>query len=125
MKTFFKAQLSSLIATTVDFIVMILFVEFIHLHYSLAVVIGAIGGALTNFLINRNWSFEVRNKAIAKQSIKYLFVWLGSVLLNVLGVYALVGFFKMSYLLSKVTVSICVGLFFNYGLQRKYVFNPK
>ena len=125
MKIFFKAQISSLLASAVDFLLMICFVEILEVHYTLAVAVGAIGGALTNFMINRYWSFEVSDKPAQQQSYKYILVWIGSVLLNVSGVYLLTRFLKLDYIFSKIIVSVCVGLSFNYVLQKKYVFSPR
>lgn len=125
MKIFIKAQLSSLVATAVDFLTMIFFVEIFKIHYTFGVVFGAMAGALTNFLINRYWSFKVADKPVKEQSFKYFLVWTGSVLLNVSGVYLLTQFLKINYIFSKITVSIIVGLGFNYLLQKKYVFSTK
>jgi len=125
MRIFLKAQLSSLMATAIDFLVMICLVEVFKLHYTLGVIVGAMAGALTNFLVNRYWSFEVADKPVKQQSFKYLLVWTGSVLLNVSGVHFLTRIFKINYIISKIAVSIIVGLSFNYVLQKKYVFSTK
>lgn len=125
MRTFFKAQLSSLLATAVDFLTMVCLVELFGLHYSLAVVAGAVAGALSNFLVNRYWSFKVSDMPVKQQSLKYVVVWTGSVLLNVTGVYILTHFARLSYMLSKIIVAVLVGLGFNYVLQKKYVFSAR
>ncbi|PBQ32815.1 GtrA family protein [Sphingobacteriaceae bacterium] len=122
MKTFLKAQFSALIATGVDFLVMICLVEILEWHYTLAVFVGAIGGALTNFLVNRYWAFDLIEQPVKQQSLKYSLVWMGSVLLNVSGVYLMTQVFKVSYIFSKIMVAIIVGLSFNYLLQKNFVF---
>lgn len=123
MKTFLKAQLSSLIATAVDFTVSILLVEIFGLDYlAVSVAAGAVFGAITNFIINRYWTFEAKEKRVAKQSLRYLLVWAGSLLLNVSGTYSLNHFFNLQYVLAKISVAVIVGLTFNYILQKKYVF---
>ena len=125
MKIFLKAQLSSLMATAVDFLLMICFVEIFKVHFTAGVILGAMGGAMTNFLVNRYWSFEVTDKPVKEQSFKYILVWTGSVLLNVCGVYFVTNLLKISYVFSKIIVAIVVGLSFNYVLQKKYVFSTK
>jgi len=125
MKIFLKAQFSSLIATAVDFSVMIFFVEWLKVHYTIGVLSGAMAGALTNFVLNRNWAFNAIDRSIKEQSFKYVLVWTGSVLLNVSGVYVVTHFLKIKYFISKIIVSIAVGISFNYFLQKKYVFAAK
>lgn len=125
MKIFFKAQASSLVASLADLIVFICLAEILKIHYTVAIVFGAIAGAAINFLINRIWSFESTQQPVKQQSFKYLIVWVGSVLLNAAGTYLLTNFFKISYIVSKIGVAILVGLSFNYVLQKKYVFSVK
>jgi putative flippase GtrA len=125
MKPFLKAQLSSLLATAVDFLLMVACVEFVRMHYIAGVVVGAFGGAFTNFVINRHWSFAVANASLRVQALKYALVWTGSLLLNVFGVYLLTGLGGFSYILSKIIVAVSVGLGFNYLLQKQYVFGTK
>ncbi len=123
MVIFLKAQLSSLIATAADFLVTIYFVEVLGLSYTTATVNGAIGGAVTNFTINKFWSFNQENTGIKKQVLKYGIVWLGSISLNVIGSNLIIKIFNTSYVLSKIIVSIIVGMTFNYILQKYYVFS--
>ena len=122
MIVFLKAQLSSLVATAVDFGVTIFFVELLGVGYVTAAVNGAVAGAITNFLINKFWSFKRGNKRTAAQGIRYGLVWLGSISLNVGGSNLLITVFKMPYLLSKIITSVIIGITFNYTLQKHYVF---
>ncbi len=123
MKAFFKAQASSLLATAVDFITTAGFVELANWHYTLAVIMGAVAGALANFLINRYWAFDAGAQSARQQGYRYALVWLGSLLLNVCGVYVFTRFLKLHYLFAKMLVATMVGLGFNYLLQKEYVFN--
>lgn len=125
MKLFFRAQLSSLLATAIDFIMMVLAVEAFHLHYTVAVVMGAISGAAANFTVNRYWSFGAAKTSFRQQGIRYVLVWAGSVLLNVSGVYLLTHFLEVPYLLSRIVIAVLVGLTFNYLLQKQFVFAAK
>ena len=125
MKSFLKAQLSSLLATAADFSLMVFFVEIVRLHYTQAVVIGALGGALTNFVINRYWSFHAAQASFRRQSLRYALVWTGSLLLNVSGVYLFAEFMGLGYLVSRIIAAVSVGLGFNFVLQKQYVFNAK
>lgn len=123
MKIFFKAQLSSLLATAVDFTVTIFGHNILQLYYMFAVFNGAIAGALTNFFLNRHWSFSAEKENVAQQGAKYVLVWFGSLLLNLGGVYLLTEFGGVKYIISKILIAVLVGISFNYLLQKKYVFN--
>ncbi len=121
MIIFLKAQLSSCIATIVDFSFTICLIEGIAFHYIMATALGAIAGAVTNFTINKYWSFG-KKKNVRKQAVRYLFVWLGSITLNVTGSSLFLNVFAMPYTFSKMVVAFLVGFTFNYMLQKYYVF---
>jgi putative flippase GtrA len=122
MKTFFKAQFSSLAATFVDFVTTLFLVEILCLSYVPALVCGGIAGAMTNFMINRYWSFRAADRPLKKQGYRYSIVWIGSLVLNVTGTFLLTEAFSMRYIVAKLIVAVVVGLTFNYILQKKYVF---
>ena len=125
MRIFIRSQISSLIATLLDFMVTVACVEWLHLYYLLAGVMGAIAGALCNFLINKFWSFNVGRPNMRKQGARYLLVWLGSIGLNILGLYFFTRFIGFDYVVSKVVSAIIVGLCFNFILQKKFVFKTQ
>jgi putative flippase GtrA len=125
MQQFFRAQITSLISTLVDFALTYFLVEICHQYYMLAVAAGAVAGAIVNFSINRFWSFEATDHTIRTQGFKYALVWMGSLLLNLSGTYILTQFFSMNYLVSKIMTAVAVGLGFNYTLQKYYVFATK
>lgn len=124
MKIFLRTQLSSLLATSVDLAFTVALIEIVNFKYLIATTIGAIAGAVTNFLINKYWSFKMNdNKGLKKEGVKYLLVWFGSIFLNVLGSNAIMKLLNLPYLVSKISVSLIVGIGFNYTLQKKYVFS--
>ncbi|MEO8761176.1 MAG: GtrA family protein [Bacteroidia bacterium] len=125
MISFLKAQLNSIISTAVDFLVMIVLVEFFSIYYIAAVVAGAIAGAMTNFILGRVWVFQAKNESVKEQILKYSLVWTGSLLLNICGVYFFTDILKVKYIISKIITSITVGVSFNYILQKRFVFSVK
>ena len=125
MLLFFRAQASSLIATLVDFFTTLILVELFMQHYLMASVLGAIAGAVTNFMINRQWAFNATEESVRKQSMRYVLVWTGSLMLNTSGLYLLTYFLNIKYIIYKIIVSLIVGIGFNYVLQKKYVFPAK
>ena len=123
MKTLFRAIVSALISTVVDFGSLSFYVEVLHGFYPVGVALGAFLGAVTNFLINRYWSFEGAHRdPVQGQMWRYLVVSAGSLALNTLGVYAVTEGFGLFYMKSKVVVALAVGLGFNYPLQKYSVY---
>ena len=122
MATFIKAQAASLTATVVDFAVTIILKEWFQCWYLLASVLGTLSGGIVNFTMNRRWVFNARDKKIHFQAIKYLLVWVGNLVLVSAGVFILTNYGGFSYLVSKITVSLIVGILYNYVLQKGFVF---
>lgn len=121
-QSFGRAQVSSIAATIVDFGTLFASVEILHVWYVLGVALGASLGAVTNFLLGRHWSFKATQDEVAGQAARYALVSGGSLLLNTVGVYAITEGFGLKYGFSKVLTSLLVGVFFNFPLQRRYVF---
>ena len=122
MSTFIKAQASSIIATFFDFLTTIVCKEFFYLWYVIASLLGTIVGGTTNFALGRNWVFNRREKKIPLQVVKYFIIWNGNLLLSTLGVFIVTHYLGFSYIISKVIVSVTVGVSYNYLLQKKFVF---
>ncbi|PSK95014.1 GtrA family protein [Taibaiella chishuiensis] len=122
MFTFLKAQVSSLLSTAVDFLITILLKELFGVWYLAASVTGTICGGITNFLLGRTWVFASKQKAAGPQALKYGLVWTGNLLLNAGGMYLFTDTFGFKYWISKVSVSLIVGIGYNYVLQKFFVF---
>ncbi len=125
MLRYFKAQASSLTATAVDFLVTLLVANFFGSWYLTASIIGTVCGGMVNFYINRFWVFDAASKALKWQALKYILVWVGNLILVTLGVYFFTHFFNINYMLSKVFVSISVGISYNYYMQKLFIFSVK
>ncbi len=122
MKTFSKATASALAATVADFGSLTFSVQVLHVFYPYGVAIGAFLGALVNFVINRHWAFEAHEQPLPGQALRYAVVSTGSLLLNTFGVYLVTEKFALFYLASKIVIAIGVGVFFNYPLQKYFVY---
>lgn len=121
-KSFGRAQVASFAATVVDFGVLFLATEVGRVWYVYSTGFGAFLGAVTNFVLNRHWSFEVAHVEWGPQAGRYAVVSAGSLGLNMLGVYIFTDGFGLKYGLSKAVTAILVGLLFNFPLHRRYVF---
>jgi len=122
MSTFLKAQASSIIATLFDFLTTIVCKEFFYFWYVIASLLGTIVGGTTNFVLGRNWVFNRKGKKMPRQIVKYLIIWNGNLLLSTLGVFIVTHYLGLSYIISKIIVSVIVGVSYNYLLQKKFVF---
>jgi putative flippase GtrA len=122
---FFKFQVTSFTASLVDFLMTVLLVELTGLWYLIANIIGVVSGGVTNFFLNKSWTFRSKNVLVHKQAFRYLHVWTGSLLLNTSGMYVLTSMLNIDYIISKIFVSFAVGLGFNFPMQKKYVFADK
>ena len=119
---YLRSQLVALLATAVDFAVMVALVEGLQLHYLAATALGALSGGVTAFLGNRHYSFLASHGRFAPQSLRYALVWIGSITLNVVLVYAMTDGAALPYTWSKVLTAVVVGAGFNFPLHRWYVF---
>ena len=123
---FGKSQVSAMVATAMDFLVLLALVEIFSWHYALGVALGAFAGGVVNFLMNRHWSFatsEKRNRAAVFFQVKrYAMVWGGSLFWNTALVVVLTELLDWVYIIAKVVVVAGVALAWNYPLHRYWVF---
>lgn len=117
-----RAQAASFGATGVDFGMLFFATEVLGVFYVVSTGLGAVLGAITNFLLNRYWSFEATHVSWGPQAYRYGLVSAGSLALNMLGVYSFTAGIGLKYGLSKVVTALLVGLLFNFPLHRRYVF---
>jgi membrane protein YqaA with SNARE-associated domain len=122
MTTFYKANLSSLTASFCDYLVTIIFKQFLQFDAVLASILGTIFGGVINFLIGRHWVFRSTNAPFFHQGKRYLLTWAGNLILNALGVFLLIRVGGVHYIIAKVATSITVAVAYNYPIQKKYVF---
>ena len=119
---YLRSQLVALLATAVDFALLVALVEGLHVHYVAATALGAISGGVTAFVGNRHYSFVAGHGRVGPQSLRYALVWLGSLTLNCVLVWAMTEGAAVPYTWSKVLTAIAVGAGFNFPLHRWYVF---
>ncbi len=120
-----RSQIAAIAATILDFGTLVGLVQWFGVWYVAATAWGAFNGAVTNFWINRQWSFEAIHAHWGPQGVRYILVSVGSLGLNTLGVYAFTDGLGFHYSISKLFIAVGVGLLFNYPLHRYYVFRPQ
>jgi putative flippase GtrA len=122
LASFSRSQVASAAATLADYAVLFGLTELAGVWYVAATAIGAGVGAVTNFLLNRHWSFRAGHLDFRRQARRYAAVSAGSLALNAGGVWALTEWTRIHYSIPVFAVSLAVGFLFNFPLHRHYVF---
>ena len=143
---FLRAQFSSQLASITDFSVTIILANTIITrslagegYYVYATFIGALCGGCVNCMINYKWTFKSSSVKKRYVAIKYVLVWVGSLILNIYGTYlstellktwvALQDFlghlFDNVFIVCKLIVSLLVGFLWNYNMQRLFVYRNR
>lgn len=122
---FCEAQLSAILATTIDFGLSFILAELVSIWYVAASFIGAVSGGIVNCVVNYRWVFKAKGIRKNTMAIKYFTVWTGSILLNTLGTYIATELSGEHFIISKTLVAIIVAILWNYQLQRRYVFKAR
>ena len=122
LASFSRSQVASLIASLVDYGFLFLGTELLHIWYVISVAVGAFLGAVTNFLINRYWTFNAGHVGMGPQALRYFAVSAISLVLNTAGVYLMTEYTHFHYAISVAVISLGVGFIFNYPMHRHYVY---
>jgi putative flippase GtrA len=120
-----RHQLGAVLATALDFLVMIAAVEGLHAAPALAAAAGAAAGAVANFALGRRWVFRATSADVLPQAGRYAAVSAASAGWNALGEYALNGAGHVEYVVARAMVALAVGLLWNFPLQRRFVFRDE
>ncbi len=122
-KSFFRYNLVSILATTVDFVSFVILTKVFCLWYVMSTIVSAFLGGVTAFWLNRNWVFVSKEENATTQFSKYALGWIGSVILNTSGIFFLVEYLQIDEVISKVIVSVVVGVSFNFLISKYFNFN--
>jgi len=117
-------QLSSLVATGVDYCVMIVCVSVFGLTPVLGTVLGALCGAVTSFTLGRRWVFDAKLGDLRAQALRYALVSTVSLCGNAGGEWALVRL-HLQYVVARVIASTVVGIGWNFPMHRHFVFRSE
>jgi putative flippase GtrA len=120
--TYLKAQATAILGSLVDFLITFILFKKLHYNIVLANLIGNICGAITQFILSRNWAFKAGDGKVSQQIIKYIIVWIGNLALSAGGVYFFTYCLHVDGIASKIITSVILGLTYNYIMQKKFVF---
>lgn len=141
--TFLRSFVSSQAGSWVDLGSRMLFYSIILVgvdqfyRSNISVAIGAILGGVVNCILNYKFTFHATGQSVKATVVKYIMVWTGSLLLNMYGTTFLARPLSKWHLLqswgftesgifatSTLTVALLVSWFWNFLLQRRFVFRP-
>lgn len=133
LRSGFASQSSGLLDLLTGFILFAL----LDLPAWLSAAIGAVVGGILNCILNYRFTFRASDCPWKAVIVKYIMVWCGSMLLNSAGTEGLykalsnwswletIGFKPDGYYAAaRLTVSILVSWFWNFLLQRYFVYRP-
>lgn len=135
--TFLRSSLSSQVASWID---MGTGIGLVALGVSewLATPIGAVLGGVVNCCINYKFTFHASDCPVKAVAVKYLLVWLGSVMFNTVGTSLLanvldnwhiletLGFTNVgSFAAARIFVSLVVSLGWNFLMQKYFVYRQR
>jgi putative flippase GtrA len=119
-----RHHMTALVSTIVDYSIMIGTVELGALGPVAATPVAAFGGAVTNFTMNRHFTYHAGDRSVSSQLWRFALVSGCSLGLNTLGEYL---FLKvhLHYFLARVITSTIVSNVWNYPLLRFFVFSER
>lgn len=120
---FLKAQVSSGAATLVDWLLVTATIGSLGARsYPLAVALGALAGAGTDFSIKRRWVFDARADVWHAQAWRYALTSAVSLAWNELLSWVAVDRLHLPAIPGVIGASILVGAAWNYPMHRLFVF---
>ena len=115
---------TSVIATAADFMSMVAAVELTGVSPVVGTGMGATVGAITNFILARQWTYRRSDGAAMQVQIaRYLLVALVSLGLNAVGEHLFANVLHVQYVLGRVITAVIVSNAWNYPMQRFFVFS--
>lgn len=132
---FLRSVVTSQISSYTDYFICFAAFAWVGLGAGMAAAVGATVGGIVNCLINYKFTFRLRECSYWAIGVKFFLVWLGSLLLNTFGTQYLtevltnstyldsVGMVEnLRFSIARLSVAIVVSVFWNFLLQRFFVF---
>jgi putative flippase GtrA len=117
--------MTAVISTVVDYSVMLSAVEIAGIGPVPATPIAALAGAVTNFTLNRNFTYQAAQNPIRGQLWRFVLVSGCSLGLNTLGEFLLLKIPHLHYFVARVIASTIISNVWNYPLLRFFVFSDR
>ncbi len=117
-----RVGVSGVVATGIDIATLVLLVEVVRSHVTLAAFLAAALGGVCNFLINKYWAFRDRSPIELRQVTVYSFVSLITAAFVAAVVHVLAVVMVVPYLVAKAIAAVLVFLVWTYPAQSRLVF---
>ena len=122
---FQRAWIASAIATAVDYGTFTILVEVVGVYTGTSRALGALLGAITNFTVNKVYTFKTRENSVLVEVPRYAAISLTSLLLNTVGVILLTEGLRWNPLIAAAVVGIAVSLGWNLPMHKVFVFREQ
>lgn len=132
---FLKAVVTSWISACADFGISFAAFAWLQLDSGISAALGAVSGGIINCIFNYRWTFQVSDIHVGCVVVKYILIWIGSLLLNSYGTEIITQLFLTSttldeygisrnlrFTIARLLVAITVSVFWNLNLQNSFVF---
>jgi len=121
----FRYTLVGGLAFLVDFSLLYILTDYLHIHYMISAAISFICGLIVNYLVSLYWVFSTRVvKKVQIEFIIYSAIGIGGLFLNELILWLCTDVIQIYYLFSKIISAAFVYLF-NFFMRRQMLFNEK
>lgn len=111
------------LAFVVDFGLLYILTEYIHLHYLVSATVSFIAGLIVNYIISTSWVFNkktIKNKRL--EFFIFFLIGLAGLGFNNLFLWLFTDYFAIYYLISKILTTIIV-YFWNFFARKYILFN--
>ncbi len=119
---FLRAQVSAFAGGVIDYLIMIICIEWFGISLITAIIIGGTIGAVINFFINRHWTFRNHNTKLLPQLVKFISAAMGSILLKATGTQFLTNALGVDYKITRLITDAIVCFGYNFLIQKFWVF---
>ena len=117
-----KFGIVGVIATIIDFSVLYLLTEFIHIHYLVSSIISFTVSVIFNYILSIKWVFEVNHKQTKKDFILFVVLSIIGLGINELIMYLMVDKLGIHYMFTKV---FATGIVMVYNFITRKIFIEK
>ena len=122
IKRLMRVSASSILATTVDVVGLIVLVELVGVHVTVAAFLAAVCGGVTNFVVNKYWAFADAAPLEVRQVSLYVIVSLVNAMFVAASLHVFAVLLGVPDLIAKAAAAGLVFLLWSYPAQSKLVF---
>lgn len=121
--SFLRSNAAALLATIVDFSMLIFLREVMSFEVVIATILGFMAGSCVSFTLTRNWAFERKDGKVTHQASKFLLTAAIGLVLNTLGVWLITSWLgDQYYLIARAVTAVIVGFGYSFVMYRYFVF---